>query len=150
MELIVVMAIVAILVSFIFVDILGSQRKASISSAVTLLISDLKLAQIRAMGGENGGDDAASPSGIFFDTSSYTIFSGPTFQVTDENNVKVQLESSLILTTNLAGEKLLFASGSGEVDGWATGADSVTIRNLTSNESRTMIINRFGVVTSVN
>lgn len=149
-ELIVVIGILATLLTFVTLDVLGSQRKASITSSANLLISDLATQQLKAMAGANGGASVASPSGIFFGNHSYTLFSGVTYRSTDPNNFVVNLDSNIEIISSFSGSLINFASGSGEIAGFVPGYDTIVLENTFSRDKKTIKLNRLGVVTSIN
>jgi len=150
-ELIIVMSVVVILLTFVTIDILGSQRKASVTSSSILLVTDLRAQQLKAMVGENGGASIASPSGIYFSGgSSYTLFSGVTYKPADVNNFTINLDSNIQLISSFSGSVIYFASGSGEISGFTLGSDTLTLKNSFSGDKKTIKLNRYGVVTNVN
>jgi prepilin-type N-terminal cleavage/methylation domain-containing protein len=142
-ELIVVMSILATLLTFVTLDVLGSQRKVSVTSSANLLISDLAAQQLRAMAGGNGG-------GIFFGDHSYTLFSGINYSSSDANNFIVNLDPNIQLINSFSGSRINFASGSGEISGFVAGSDTVVLQNMFSRDKKTVKLNRLGVVVKVN
>lgn len=143
-ELLVVMGIAGLLLSLIVINLIRPQISTAVTGSTDLLVSDLKQQQIRAMSGEG-------VAGIYFEKASYTLFNGLAYSSDDPGNFTVSLPNSLEFTANnFPNSILVFASGSGEVVGYVSGLDSVKIGNPLGGDTRTVKINRYGVVTRVN
>lgn len=149
-ELMVVMFIVASLLAIVYIDVLSSQRKATVTSDSTQLIADIKSQQLKAMGGQNGGVAMASPSGIAFSGNTYTLYTGAKYQSSDPNNFSINLDTNLQLISSFSGNVLTFASGSGEVADFSSGSDTITIVNSFSQDKKVIKLNRYGVITALN
>ena len=121
-------------------------RTASVSS-VEQLISDLKYVQIKAMLGDTEGRTEQSSYGIHFNSSSYTIFHGDTFNPADESNYTIQANDTIeFQPQNLPNDNLIFAAISGELVGY-TGNDQVLIiHNKESQRQDQVSLNQYGVI----
>lgn len=148
-ELLVIMGIVSLLVSFVVISILKPQSSSSLSSTTNQLISDVRSQQLKSMVGETGTIEA-SPSGVFFGPTSYTLFYGGNFQNGDPNNFVINLPDNVRFSTvSFPGSKVVFATRSGEIVGFSTGTDSVTI-SWNNSAFRTIRFNKYGSAISVN
>lgn len=150
-ELIVVMGIVAMLFGFITINLFGIQRKASLDTAIAILISDLKSQQIKAMVGDTGGGINPTSHGIYFESDRYILFHGDSYSPTDPSNFPISLERSIEITNVAFSDAvILFSTGSGEINNFVSGLNTIIIKNIAGSEQKTITINKFGVRTEVN
>lgn len=143
-ELMVVMSIMSTLLGFVIISLTTVAQKASVSTTVQTVISDLNAQKIKAMVGDTGGRALASSYGVHFDTTQYVLFNGSAYSSSDASNFVISLPGNLRFTTS--GINIVFSKTSGELSLPAT----ITIDNVTNNEEKTIEINRYGVVTDVN
>lgn len=148
-ELIIVMGIVAILLAFVTINLLGIQEAASIDGAVDVLVSDIKSQQLRAMAGQNN-----SVSGLVFglhvDGNQYVLYDDTSYSPSGASNFVINLTAGLTLSTTLGSPNLSFLPISGEVaSAVAPGADTITITDQ-YGKYKTITINKLGVITTVN
>ncbi len=131
-ELVLVVVIIATLMTLTAGNFVMFRNRVSISSAVSVLINDIKVQQNSAMLGE--GEQT-----IYLDTTSYRL-----------NDFLVNLDEGLLITdVTFPERKIVFATSSGEIIGFTSGLNTITIQNTYSNEANIININRFGVVTSI-
>lgn len=145
-ELALIMSIIAILVSFIGVNLLKPQTTASTSSTATILVSDLREQQIKTMAGDGEGTAAAQAHGIHFESTRYTLFRGTTYSAGEPSNFTIDLESGLSLSTTLPQQQIVFVKRSGEVAGYTSGQDTITLSHTQGGEQKTITINRYGAI----
>ncbi len=149
-EVLLVIAIFAIITGFTSINLLKPQTKASVETTATTLVSDLKEQQLKAMAGDGEGQSSAQYFGIYFESNRYTLFRG-SYVSGDANNFIVNLNPSITLTNNLPvspGNQIVFVKRSGEAQNYASGSDSVTLRNTTTGEQKILTINRYGAITA--
>lgn len=145
-ELMVVLGIMAALLSLVTINLLKPQVTTSTTGAVNSLVADLRQQQIKAMMGE-GAPGVASASGVFFDSTSYTLFSGDSYSPNDVNNYRVDLATNMEFSdVTLPGSSVIFALLSGEIVGFTQGATSVKIGHDASADKKTVELNKYGVV----
>lgn len=150
-ELIIVMAIIAMLLTLGTVNLLGSQRRTTINSNLTTLLSDFREQRLKAMTGDTEGTGIISSYGIYFGTNSYTLFRGSTYVATSSSNFVVNLgETSTFTDVTLPGRLVVFTDGSGEVPGWSALTDTVSLTDSDAGITRIITINKYGVPISVN
>ncbi len=150
-ELVITMSIFSLLSGIITVSLLGSSRSASLNSALTALISDIKTQQIKAVTGDTQGRSESDNYGIYFESNRYILFRGQSYNPSEPSNFTVTLSESLELANiTFPSSTLVFAKGSGEVIGFQSGANSLVIKNNIDNQQKTITVNRLGVVQSVN
>lgn len=145
-ELALIMAIIAILTSFITINLLKPQTTASTAASATTLVSDLKEQQTKAMAGDSEGTATAQAHGIYFEPTHYTLFRGTVFSAGDPANFTINLETGLSLSTTLPQQQIVFTTRSGEVANYTAGADTVTLNHTQSGEQKTITINRYGSI----
>lgn len=144
-ELLIVMALIGVLTTLTVVSLIQPQRSASLSGTVDVLVADLRSQQLKAMAGDSVSDSVAQPHGIYIEPNRYTLFKGSGYSGSDSDNFIVQPES-ITLSTTFASSQVSFQKASGEPSGFNPSANTITVSNL-SGESKTITINRFGVVT---
>lgn len=145
-ELIIVMGIGAVILASTTVLLLGGGRRVAKSSAQEQILSDIRVAQLNAMTGENGGGG----NGIYLDTSFYTLFKGLAYNVNDTSNFVVNLDHNIQLVTTFPGSAIVFLPMSGEINNYVSGLDTVSILDATDSTSRTLHFNKYGVATVQN
>ena len=144
-ELALIMGIIAILVSFITINLLKPQTTASTASAVQILGADIKEQQIKAMSGDSDFETTADSQGIYFESNRYTLFRGPNY-ASGSHYFQVDMDQSLILSNTLPSSQVVFTKRSGET-GLSDGSNSVTVTNTQGGEQKTITINRYGSIT---
>lgn len=145
LELLVVMALIGILMTLTVVNLVKPQRSASIAGTVDVLVADLRSQQLKAMAGDSQSASSAQAHGIYIEPNRYTIFKGSSYSGADADNFIVQPDS-ITFSTNFASSQVAFQRASGEPSGFNPSANTITVSNL-SGESKTLTINRYGVVT---
>ncbi len=149
-ELIVGMGVFATLVGLATVNLLGVQRKSSLTATIDTLIADIKEQQIKAITGDTFGGGQSS-YGIYFGPGQYVLFAGGTYHPNDSTNAMIPLDTNVVFSSiNFPDTSVVFASGSGEIINFNSQAHTVTLLQVHSGEGKTIDINRYGVVTSVN
>ena len=150
-ELIVVMGIAAMLFGFITINFLGIQRKTSLDTTIAILISDLKSQQTKAMVGDTGGGINPTSHGIYFESDRYILFRGNSYSPADSGNFPISLEGNIQITNISSPDAvILFSTGSGEINNFVSGSNTIIFKNIAGSEQKTMIINKLGVITEVN
>lgn len=143
-ELILVMSIMATLIGLITINLVNSQQRASLSSLVQNLISDIRQQQIKAMVGDTDGGASANSYGIHIDSNKYVLFRGTSYDPLETSNFAVNLPKNMIFVT--PGLDIIFSKVSGEI----SAAASFQLQDTTNGNLKTIQINKYGVVTGVN
>lgn len=143
-EMIVVMAVGAVILTTTTVLLLSGQRQVVKLTAAEQVLSDIRSAQVKAMAGSGGG----GAYGIYFGTTSYTLFKGAAYNASDPVNFVVNLDNSVSFTSTFSGSNIIFSAVSGEVNNYVSGADTVTIIDATDNTSKVIHFNKYGVPVS--
>ena len=144
-ELIIAMSIFAIITSIASVSLLNTQHKASINASTTVLVTDFRQQQIKAMTGDTEGRPSGNRYGVHFETDKYVLFNG-TYTAGESSNFEVPLEGTLSFTGITGDGNIIFEQGSGEL----LGTSGVTIQDSLNNDQKVIQLNNFGVVTDVN
>jgi len=150
-ELTITIGIAAILLSLTVFDLFRTQRSTSLATTVDQVVSDMKSQQIKAMAGATQGRSAADSYGIYFQTNSYVLFHGTTYSSSDTSNATIALSQNLTFS-NIAfpASSLIFTQRSGEMANYTGSNNTVTIKETTSNQQKTITVNKYGVVSSIN
>ena len=148
-EVLLVMGLFAILAGLVSMNLLRPQTQASLEGTVQTIIADVKSQQLKAMSGDSEGQAAAQQYGVHFETSSYTLFQSSSYVPGDPANFVVSADN-LQLTTTFPLAQIVFARRSGEITGFVAGSTGITILNTQSGQQKTITLNRFGVIDSIN
>lgn len=150
-EVMLVVAIVAILVALAATNLTGFQNATYLENTTTTVVDDLKQQQLKAMTGDTEGRGTLSPYGIKFETTRYVLFYGLTYSSTDTSNVPVNFDNNIQLSsTTLPQGIIIFQKGSGEVYNFISGSNTITLRNTNTNQQKTITINKYGTIITVN
>lgn len=144
-ELLVVLAITTMLFGLIGINLGHPQTVASTTTSVDTLLADIRGQQLLAMVGGTGSGTSAQPHGIYLETSRYTLFADSSYNAGDSDNFVVHLSPGAQLTTSFPDIQVVFSKGTGEVENFVDGSNTITIAN--GGVSRTITMNRFGAPT---
>lgn len=147
-EMVISIFVLLTLVSLITINLSYTQRRATINTAATQLVTDLKEQQIKAMSGDTEGRSSADNYGIYFQTANYVLFHGSSYNASDSANTVISLDSSQQFQNS--GKTVLFNRVTGEVAGYNASSDTITLEDIPSGDEKVIEYNRYGVVTSVN
>ncbi len=149
-EVLVVMGIMTTLLALSIVRATSIERRAPLSATVTTVLADMRGAQTKAMSGYTQGETTAQAFGINFQTNQYVLFKGTSFNGADPTNAAFPLPTNITFSViDLPGASIIFDKGSGDVVGFSDAANSVTLTQTLTNESKVITINRYGAVISV-
>lgn len=144
-ELLVVMGVFGLLVSFFSINLIRPQTTSRLLSATDLLLSDLKSQQLKAMVGETEGQLTSGKFGINFSQDKYTLFAGNNFIQGGSSNLVVTLESNLRFSEiNLPQNQIQFATVSGEVVGYEPLQNTLILKDTVTNEQKQITILKLG------
>jgi len=150
-EVMVIMGMMAILVGFATINLIGAQRKASLTQTVDTLTADLRGQQTKAMTGQIKNGSVPAGYGIYFETNRYVLFSGSSYNAGDSSNASVPLTPPITVSAvTFPNSRILFATKSGELNGFISGSNTVTLKEGTSGQTKTIHLNQYGVVNLIN
>ncbi|HSX09695.1 MAG TPA: prepilin-type N-terminal cleavage/methylation domain-containing protein [Candidatus Saccharimonadales bacterium] len=141
-----VVAIISVLIGLATVNLFKFQHTSQLSSALNSFLADTKEQQIKAMVGDTEGTGTFANYGVHFETNSYTLFRTSY----GTSNFVISLPSNVSFTTTLPSSQLIYLQGSGEVSGFTSGQNTVTMRDTLDGSQKVITFNRYGVVTAVN
>lgn len=130
-----VLAVIFAISSIVLSTVIPSTSQ---STANDVLISDIKSQQSLAMSND-------SAYGIHFETNSYTLFRGLSYNPNDSSNFVVNLDPTVrFANVTWPGNVLLFGAGTGDVSGYVVGSDSFDLTNSQTNKITTIKLNQYG------
>ncbi len=139
-----------LLLGFITFNLIRAQTSSSLATSVDTLITDIKNQQVKAMTGDTEGRGSTDSYGIHFASSQYVLFHGASFNQSDQSNFTVNLSSELSFTSDLfLSGNIIFLQTSGEVSSFSATTNSIILQTSAGNQSKTITINKYGVVISV-
>lgn len=149
-ETLIVISIVLTLLSLATMSVLGSQRSANLTEAVDIFVSDLRSQQSKAMMGQTKNGVASAGYGVQIAANQYTLFSGTSYTESDPANTVIQFNPPVYASAiGFPNQSIIFLAGSGEISGFIQGANTVSLNESNSNQSKTIYINQYGVITGV-
>lgn len=149
-ELIVVLGIGVILFSITSITLFRAQRSTNLTTTTQTFISDLNRQQGKAMVGATEGREVSDSYGVYVSTNSYMLFHGPAYVAGDPENFFVPLDAGTAIATTFPGSSIVFFKGSGELSGFVSGANTITLTSADGNDHKTITLNRYGVIVAVN
>lgn len=123
-ELVLAMGIFAALTAIGYIRAVDIERRAPIGTTVDTLIADIRGVQTKAMTGAN--------------QTSYSI-SIPSYET----------PANITITTTFPDSVITFTKGSGDIEGFTPGNNTVTVTQTLTGEHKIITINQYGAVTSV-
>ena len=147
-EVIIIMSVAALLFGFVTINLLGTQQHVSLTTIASSILTTIRSQQLKAMEGASDTTTAYS-YGVHIEQHSYTLFKGIVYSASDPSNGVIQVDSTVTLTSTFPSSSLSFSQGSGELVGFASGNNTITITDTSNNQTRVLTFNRYGVVTSI-
>ena len=144
-EILIAIGILTVLAALTVINLGQPQVTASLQGATETLVADLKGQQLQAMAGDNNGTASQQMHGLVVASNHYTLFAGASFDSGDTTNFDVTPGGAITFTSTLTDDQIQFAKGSGEVSGYDSGHNTITVHN--GSDSKTVTINRLGTVT---
>lgn len=149
-EVIVVLGIVTTLFAIGSVVLFRSQQHTARAATVDVLIADLKSQQMNAMSGSLEGGGSNERYGVKMLSNSYVLFRGSEYNASDAHNRTIVPEDGSTFSTTFPTNVVVFEKGSGEIISFISGADSITATSPNTTDQKTIRLNQYGVVVSVN
>ena len=147
-ELILVMGIILTLAVLVSNSFLGGQHQTSLNTSLTTFVADAKAQQLKTMSGDTEGRTTADSYGIYIESNQYVLFHGTTYSASDPANSVIPLNTGLTLSTSFPGSILIFTPGSGEISGFISGSNTITLSG--PEVAKIIRFNRYGVIISQN
>lgn len=149
-EILLVMAIISILFAISIVNLNTLQQNTYQNTSEELLLSDIKLQQLKSMTGDNNNSSTFETFGIYFGNTSYTLFRGATYSASDDENFTIELNPNLTFSNvEFANSQIVFEKNSGEIIGFTDGSDTITINNSITGTNAVITLNKYGVITDI-
>ncbi len=143
-EMLLVIALAGMLVGFASLSLVNSQQTTTVATATDSLISDLKSQQTKAMLGKVKSASNGASYGVYIEPHGYILFSG-SYVPSDASNQTVQLDG-ITLSTTFSGNQIVFQQINGEVAGFVSGQNTITMTDTNGAHPKTITINQFGSV----
>jgi prepilin-type N-terminal cleavage/methylation domain-containing protein len=145
-ELLIVLAIMAIITSFTFMSLSRPQASTSLDTTIQTLLADIKYQQTKTMAGNNDNLAGKQQFGVYFESNQYVMFTGNSYNSGSLKNRITTLPANIVLTNNFTNSQIIFASGSGEITNYSSG-NTLTLTSAINNTTRSIILNLYGVAT---
>ena len=149
-EISIVLAITALLLSLAMISLTRVQINTYIDTSTQSLLSDIKLQQTNAMNGRLGQGGITTQYGIHFETNSYTLFEGNTYDEFDAANFTVMLQGTTEFSlVTFPSRQIVFEKGSGEIVGFVDGRNTIVVEDVRSGIQTQLSLNALGVFTTI-
>mgnify|MGYP001585673852 FL=1 len=148
-ELIVVIGILSVLFAIGTVAVSNIRVITSNSTSTSVIVSDFKTQQIKAMTGDTEGRGTPDNYGVKILSDRYVLFHGTLYDPANADNFIVPIESGYTLSSTFPNSFVLFAFESGELIGFVPNQNAVTLTNTSSGQSKTIQLNKYGTVTNI-
>jgi len=149
-EISIVLAITALLLSLAMISLTRVQINTYIDTSTQSLLSDIKLQQTNAMNGRLGQGGTTTQYGIHFETNSYTLFEGNTYDEFDAANFTIMLQGTTELSlVTFPSRQIVFEKGSGEIVGFVDGSNTIVVEDVGSGIQTQLSLNALGVFTTI-
>lgn len=150
-ELLLVMAIIAVMFAIISISLSGMIPRANLYSSTDTIQVDIRQQQLKAMYSETEtAGTATGDFGVQFANSTYTLFKGNTYSAADPTNALTDLGSGIQITTTFAGNQIVFDRKNGEIVNFIPGSNTVTIHDTITSRQIVLTFNKYGVLESTN
>jgi prepilin-type N-terminal cleavage/methylation domain-containing protein len=149
-ELMVVVAVLGVLFSLTTINLTRLTPKANVNATVDTFIADVKQQQQKSMLGETGGMNISQPFGVHVDTNQYVLYGGISYSSGSASNSAIVMPSSIQLSTSFGSGNILFNKGSGEINGFSSSNNTITVNDLATGVQKVIEFNQFGIVMDVN
>lgn len=150
-EFILTLGILTVLFSIIAISLSYVDQRTASGTKISVVTTDIKGQQIKAMTGEAGMSGTLADHGIYFEQDKYTLFRGSTYSSSNTTNFIVDLPSNLEFSSILLPDnQIIFSKTSGVIANYNGTNNSITLRNTTNNETQTITLNQIGAIVSVN
>ncbi len=152
-EVIIVMGIVSIILGFTIINLFSSEHQNSLNTTIDTFVADLRSEQLKAMLGDTDGTGVNGAYGVYLGTGNspaYTLFQGTSYS-SSTDKFTINLSNNIVIAaTTFPNSQIVFNQGSGEVANYTPGSNTITIENPLNNTQKTLTINQYGVIISLN
>ena len=88
--------------------------------------------------------------GVYVHEGEYVLFAGSVYNANDPANAQVSFDANVIVSSvTFPNASIVFAAGSGDIVNFDAAYRMVTLRNTQSSEEKTIQMNRYGAVVSI-
>ncbi len=148
-EILLVLGILGLLFGIGLLSIGNIQVVTQNNASSSVIISDLKTQQIKAMVGDTEGRGVPDNYGIKILSDRYILFHGMTYSATDTANFSIPIASGYTLASTFPSTTILFASNSGELVNFSQGQDTITVTHTASSKQQIIRLNKYGTITNL-
>lgn len=147
-EVLIIMGILAILFTISSLNLSNTVPQSALSNATELLVADLKQQQLSALTGNTEGQDNSSNYGIYFTADKYILFRGSVYDANEASNFDINLDN-ISTSTTASGSVIIFQKNSGEILNFQTSNNTITLTHNDIGHSKTITINKYGIIESI-
>lgn len=144
-EVMTVLGIVAIMSTIVTVIGVSAMTRTQVAAQLDLLLADISFQQQQAAN-RVLSDKNTQDYGLHFAPTSYTVFSGQSYNPSDPTNQVVPLQTGMEFSTiNVPEQQVVFSQGTGFLKEFVATQSGLIITSP-EGSATTLTINRYGVV----
>lgn len=148
-EILLVIGILGLLFGIGLLSIGNIQVITQNNASSSVMVSDLKTQQIKAMVGDTEGRGVPDNYGIKILSDQYILFHGMSYNPADTANFSIPITSGYTLSSTFPNTTILFASNSGELVNFIEDQDSITLTHTPSGKQQIIRLNKYGTITQL-
>ncbi len=150
LEIIVVMAVVGGLFVLGANTLFAPQRTNTLDTTIDTLLAEISNQQNKSMNSDTSTGTAKSSYGLYFSATGYTTFQGSTYTAGNSTNFTTPLHENLRFSSiDLPNSQIIFATGSGAMTNYSASHTTVVIQDSVGGLTKTLHLNQYGVVESL-
>ncbi|MBI2450993.1 MAG: type II secretion system protein [Parcubacteria group bacterium] len=139
-------AIFAILAALISLNAVKPIIDTELSAAVAQIKNTFFEARVKSMTGFAESGSTAAKFGVFFDSTSFTLFQAPYSAGAGTNFVSTLSSGYTFSSVTFPSSQIIFTKLIGEVESFSSGQNTLIIQNTQTGLSKTMTIYKSGVI----
>ena len=145
-ELLITLGILLTVFVITTVNLLSGARTTTQVAFIDTFTTDLRDQQNKAMAQFAQGESQNFDYGVYLTENSYVLFRGSIYNAGDPDNFVINLNPGLNFSAvTFPSSTILFESGTGQLVGFASGSNSLTLNDSVSQKSLNLTFNRYGV-----
>ena len=145
-ELLISLGILLIIFVITTINLLSGVRTTTQVAFIDSFTTDLRDQQNKAMAQFTRGEAQNYDYGIYLTADSYTLFRGSTYSASDPDNFVIGMNPGLNFSNvTFPASTIVFESGTGQLKGFVSGSNTLSLNDSVSQKTVNLSINRYGI-----
>lgn len=146
-EVVIVMGLVGLLMAIVGQTLFRSEQSVNLDTVAQKMISDIKNQQMHAMTGDTATPGTFIDYSVRFEETQYILYPGLVYSPGNSANTVISVVAPISISSmTIPDSTISFSRLSGDVRDFATGSDTVTVRNDQTGQTKTIRINKRGAI----